>query len=90
MPRPRNRPNETASRVLNRLRLAEGAHVSVRTLEDAAFGHRRDGGPEHAEKIVRLTIYRLRKRGFPIKTTWSRGYHFAPTLWEVPIDAIPS
>lgn len=88
--RRRNRPNETASRILNKLRLECGGVVSMQQLEDAVYGHRVDGGPDYSKDTIRTTIKWLRCFGFPIETVRGRGYRFTPTMWEIPTDAVTS
>lgn len=69
------------ARVFNRLVLVPEAVVSVAELLDAAYGAAPDGGPVAAILNLRITIYRLRRRGVLIDTIHGRGYvlsGFAP------------
>jgi hypothetical protein len=75
------------SRLVNRLRAAEGGIVSNEELVDALYGDDATGGPITAIDVIKVMIYWLRRDGFPIKVHWGRGYSFEPTLWEVAAPA---
>jgi DNA-binding response OmpR family regulator len=51
------------------------------TLFDALYGGRRDGGPETAKVVERVTVYKLRGRmhphGIEIKTIYGVGYEIS-------------
>lgn len=62
------------ARIFNRLALVRGAVVPLRDLIDAAYGGEPEGGPQGAIGNIRITIFRLRRRGVQIKIVHGRGY----------------
>lgn len=62
------------ARVFNRLALVRGAIVPTKDLIEAAYGGEPDGGPLRAIANIRITIFRLRRRGVQIKIVHGRGY----------------
>jgi len=63
-----------ARRVFNRLALIRGAVVTLQDLIEAAYGDQLDGGPLRAKNNVRVTMFRLRRRGIRIRICRGRGY----------------
>jgi hypothetical protein len=62
------------ARVFNRLALVRGAVVTLQDLIEAAYGDQLDGGPLRAKNNVRVTMFRLRRRGIKIRICRGRGY----------------
>lgn len=62
------------ARVFNRLALVRGAVVTLQDLIEAAYGDQLDGGPLRAKNNVRVTMFRLRRRGIRIRICRGRGY----------------
>ena len=75
--------NEAYSALINQLRQAEGAPISVAALIEALYYRVGDSEPDYADNCIRQFIYRLRRAGFPIKRG-GRGY-----CWDGSV-AIPS
>lgn len=61
------------SHVLNHLRTHVNSPRSVNELIEAVYPDPNDE-PAMADDCIRLSIMRLRLRGFDIRTVWGRGY----------------
>ena len=84
------RPPLVRAAIINRLRLAAGAPVTLRELADAVYGKRRDGGPDYAALCIEVAIHVLRVRdGWPIRTRLGFGYTMDWTHWEVADYRVP-
>lgn len=70
------------ARVLNALRQNAGGITSVSSIIEYVWPLA-DVEPDYAYNCVKCAVWRLRARGFPIKTHHGRGYSFVPRYWEV-------
>lgn len=65
------------SRIINTLRQASGQWVSRDYLLDALYGEDPEGGPDQADKCLRVFIARLRNAGYPIENRYAVGYRMS-------------
>jgi DNA-binding response OmpR family regulator len=82
--RDRYQSGRVSSAIINCLRQREGGWVTHSELLDYIY---QGDEPELADEVLRVTVSRLRKQGFPIATHAGKrrpglGYRFAPTQWE--------
>lgn len=65
------------SRVINRLRQAEGGIVTHEMFAEALWWDSETGGCTNAKGLIRRAIFELKKAGFPIENEHGRGYYYA-------------
>lgn len=70
------------SRIINTLRQAAGGIVSKGELIEACYPDP-DREPDGAALNISVTVRFLRRRGFPIKTHYGRGYSYSFREWEI-------
>lgn len=75
------------SKIINCLRGAEGGPVDIDRLGDYVYGNALR--PDCWNNHLRVTIHKLRRNGWPIRTQSSRGYSYDPSLVENPFLGKP-
>lgn len=73
-----NHPAYTQSKIINALRAAIGGWITVNELIEIVYAGCKE--PEYPDNSIRNTIFKLKKKGYPIIADSNRGYRFAPTI----------
>lgn len=77
------KPATLQSRLLNALRTAEGGFVTKAQLVELIYPDP-DTQPDTAMDCITVAAFQLRKKGFPIKCQYGRGYKFVPSSEPLP------
>ena len=65
--------HETQFKVARVLNARRGCWITMKEIVDDVYGDDEDGGPLDAKSVVRQTIHRLKRKGWPIVNNL-RGY----------------